>query len=191
MSAPAHGPDPLRETLLVTLTGADRPGLTAEIFEALSAPGVEVLDVEQVVVRGHLTLAVLVTAGLRVGTVTAAVHAAGLRLGLAVSCVAGSGDNAPRPAGRLHVTVIGDPLLPVAVAAAGMGIAFNAKPLVRARADAAVTVPYLDAVLYLLGIPRAEIEEADEADAADAAGPAGCLGPGVPGHGEGLQHRSS
>jgi phosphoserine phosphatase len=50
------------------------------------------------------------------------------------------------------------------LAAAGLGIAFNAKPVVRAQADAAVTVPYLDAVLYLLGIPRAEIEEADAAD---------------------------
>jgi phosphoserine phosphatase len=51
------------------------------------------------------------------------------------------------------------------LAEAGLGIAFNAKPVVRAQADAAVTVPYLDAVLYLLGIPRAEIEEADAADA--------------------------
>ena len=50
------------------------------------------------------------------------------------------------------------------LAEAGLGIAFNAKPVVRAQADAAVTVPYLDAVLYLLGIPRAEVEEADAAD---------------------------
>jgi phosphoserine phosphatase len=28
-----------------------------------------------------------------------------------------------------------------------------------------VTVPYLDAVLYLIGIPRHEVEEADAADA--------------------------
>jgi phosphoserine phosphatase len=48
--------------------------------------------------------------------------------------------------------------------AAGLGIAFNAKPLVREQADASVTVPYLDSVLYLLGIPRQEIEEADAAD---------------------------
>jgi phosphoserine phosphatase len=47
---------------------------------------------------------------------------------------------------------------------AGLGVAFNAKPVVRAQADAAVNVPYLDAVLYLLGITREEIEEADEAD---------------------------
>jgi len=48
--------------------------------------------------------------------------------------------------------------------AAGLGIAFNAKPVVRAQADASVTVPYLDAVLYLLGIPREEVEDADAAD---------------------------
>ena len=46
----------------------------------------------------------------------AAAHAAGVRLGMAVACVAGSGDNAPRRAGRLHVTVLGAPLLPGAVA---------------------------------------------------------------------------
>jgi len=55
------------------------------------------------------------------------------------------------------------------LAEAGLGIAFNAKPIVRAQADAAVNVPYLDAVLYLLGIPRAEIEEADALDLTPAA----------------------
>lgn len=47
------------------------------------------------------------------------------------------------------------------LASAGLGIAFNAKPLVRARAHTAVNVPYLDSVLYLLGIPREEIEAAE------------------------------
>jgi phosphoserine phosphatase len=50
------------------------------------------------------------------------------------------------------------------LAAAGLGIAFNAKPVVREQADTAVTVPYLDAVLFLLGIRREEIEEADAQD---------------------------
>jgi phosphoserine phosphatase len=47
--------------------------------------------------------------------------------------------------------------------AAGLGIAFNAKPVVREAADAALSVPFLDAVLFLLGIPREEIEAADAA----------------------------
>ena len=48
------------------------------------------------------------------------------------------------------------------LAAAGLGVAFNAKPMVRAQAHTSVSVPYLDAVLYLLGIPRADVEDADQ-----------------------------
>jgi phosphoserine phosphatase len=48
------------------------------------------------------------------------------------------------------------------IAIAGLGIAFNARPVVRDAADAAISVPYLDAVLFLLGIPRDEIEAAEE-----------------------------
>ena len=44
---------------------------------------------------------------------------------------------------------------------AGLGIAFNAKPAVRAAADSSINSPYLDSVLYLMGITRSEIEDAD------------------------------
>jgi phosphoserine phosphatase len=47
------------------------------------------------------------------------------------------------------------------LAAAGLGIAFNAKPLVRQAADTTINVPYLDAILFLLGISRDEVETAD------------------------------
>jgi phosphoserine phosphatase len=47
------------------------------------------------------------------------------------------------------------------LATAGLGIAFNAKPIVREAADAALSVPYLDAILFLLGISRREVELAD------------------------------
>ncbi|CAB4695865.1 unannotated protein [freshwater metagenome] len=43
------------------------------------------------------------------------------------------------------------------IAAAGLGIAFNAKPVVAHAADAAISAPYLDSVLFLLGITRQEI----------------------------------
>jgi phosphoserine phosphatase len=46
------------------------------------------------------------------------------------------------------------------IAAAGLGIAFNAKPAVKAAADSSLSAPYLDSVLYLLGITREEVEEA-------------------------------
>jgi phosphoserine phosphatase len=114
------GPEPdlpPRHTLLVTITGVDRPGLTAEIFEALALPGAEVIDLEQVVVRGSLTMAVLLDPGPGSGAVIAAAHAVGRRLGLSVTCVDGTGEGpASRPVG-LNVTVIGAPLLPVAISA--------------------------------------------------------------------------
>lgn len=47
------------------------------------------------------------------------------------------------------------------IAIAGLGIAFNAKPAVKAAADSSLSAPYLDSVLYLLGIAREEIDEAD------------------------------
>ncbi|WP_031523954.1 phosphoserine phosphatase SerB [Streptomyces sp. NRRL F-5123] len=48
--------------------------------------------------------------------------------------------------------------------AAGLGVAFNAKPVVREAADTSVNVPFLDTVLFLLGITREEIEAADALD---------------------------
>jgi phosphoserine phosphatase len=47
---------------------------------------------------------------------------------------------------------------------AGLGIAFNAKPIVARAAHTAVSVPYLDVILFLLGITREEVEEADAED---------------------------
>ncbi|GAA3730908.1 phosphoserine phosphatase SerB [Salinactinospora qingdaonensis] len=44
---------------------------------------------------------------------------------------------------------------------AGLGVAFNAKPVVREQADTSVTVPYLDTILFLLGVTREEVEAAD------------------------------
>jgi phosphoserine phosphatase len=52
------------------------------------------------------------------------------------------------------------------LASAGLGIAFNAKPMVRQAADTALSVPYLDAILFLLGISRHEVEAADQMEQA-------------------------
>lgn len=43
------------------------------------------------------------------------------------------------------------------LAAAGLGIAFNAKPVVRREAAVSLSSPYLDAVLFLLGLSEREI----------------------------------
>lgn len=46
-------------SVLATITGSDRPGITAAFFAALAAHDVDVRDVEQVVIRDRLILAVL------------------------------------------------------------------------------------------------------------------------------------
>ncbi len=50
------------------------------------------------------------------------------------------------------------------LAAAGLGVAFNAKPALREVADASLSYPYLDTVLFILGVTRGEIEAADAQD---------------------------
>jgi phosphoserine phosphatase len=50
------------------------------------------------------------------------------------------------------------------LAAAGLGVAFNAKPALREVADASISYPYLDTVLFILGVTRGEIEAADAID---------------------------
>ena len=48
-----------RTTLLITLTGPDRPGVTSRLFAVLARHPLSVLDIEQVVIRGKLVLGVL------------------------------------------------------------------------------------------------------------------------------------
>jgi phosphoserine phosphatase len=50
-----------RTTVLITVTGEDKPGVTSVLFAALTAHGVDIVDVEQVVIRGRLVLGVLVS----------------------------------------------------------------------------------------------------------------------------------
>ncbi len=109
-------------TLLVTVTGRDRPGVTSKLFSALGSHPVDVLDVEQVVVRGRLVLGVLVTATADEGEVRAAVQDIADELALEVEVVRGGRDLRRAPGGA-HVTVLGHPLRPVAVAAIARRIA--------------------------------------------------------------------
>jgi phosphoserine phosphatase len=48
------------------------------------------------------------------------------------------------------------------IAAAGLGIAFNAKPTVQEAAQSVLNAPYLDSVLFILGINREDIEESEK-----------------------------
>ena len=110
-------------TLLVTVTGRDRPGVTSALFGALAGNDIEVVDVEQVVIRGRLVLGVLIRVGDDEGKVRAEVADVAGYLGMDVEVAPGTGDNAPRATGRLHVTVLGQPLRPAAVATVAARIA--------------------------------------------------------------------
>ena len=105
-------------TLLAILSGRDRPGVTASLFDALRHTPCEVLDIQQIVVRGRLVLAVLL--GLRadaVGDTRAIIHSEAARLGMEVETVPGASIARKDPdRRRIHVTVMARQLPPGAVA---------------------------------------------------------------------------
>lgn len=98
------------ETLLITLTGKDRPGVTSAIFATLARTGVEVVDIEQIVLRRRLILGVLVTVPRDWEQLHDAVTSTATELGMSVEVERGTGDNRTRAGGRAHVTVLGTPL---------------------------------------------------------------------------------
>ena len=105
------------KTVLITLMGRDRPGVTAAMFSTLADAAVEVLDIEQIVLRQRLVLGILVTAPRDVRKLTRLAEETAAGLGMDVEVVVGEGDNRHRREGRAHVTVLGRPLKPDAVAA--------------------------------------------------------------------------
>jgi len=105
------------KTLLITLTGKDRPGVTSRVFGTLGAFGVEVLDIEQIVLRRRLVLGVLVTLPRNWKALGDALQRVAEDLDMQLDVDRGVGDNRRRPEGRSHVTVLGMPLKPAAVAA--------------------------------------------------------------------------
>ena len=110
--------DAAQTTLLVTLTGRDRPGVTSRLFSALAGHELTVLDIEQVVIRGRLVLGALLGCGADpdLTAIHRAIRAVATDLGLDAEITMGSGEPARRR-GQLHVTVLGSPLAPAAVAA--------------------------------------------------------------------------
>ena len=105
-------------TLLVTLTGRDRPGVTSRLFSGLSAHDLTVIDVEQEVIRGHLVLGVLLACppAPDLTAIHRQVTSLAEDLGMNAEITMGSGEE-PKQRGRLHVTVLGNPLRPDVIAA--------------------------------------------------------------------------
>ena len=106
-------------TLLVTLTGRDRPGVTSRLFTALSGHELAVVDVEQVVIRGRLVLGVLLSCDQApdLTSIHRQVTTLAADMGMEAEITMGSGEPLQRSRGRLHITVLGWPLLPAAIAA--------------------------------------------------------------------------
>ena len=107
----------LPRTLLITLTGKDRPGVTSLVFDTLAQFGVEVLDIEQIVLRRRLILGLLVSTPRDWKPLRGAMEKVAVDLGMTLELDQGTGDNRHRPEGRSHVTVLGTPLKSAAVAA--------------------------------------------------------------------------
>jgi len=109
---------------LVTLTGRDRPGVTSRLFAQLAGHELTVEDIEQVVIRGRLVLGVLLASEGEpdLTGIHRSVRALAADLGMDAEITAGWGEP-PRRRGLLHVTVVGSPLLPSAVAAIASRIA--------------------------------------------------------------------
>jgi phosphoserine phosphatase len=113
-------------SVLITVTGVDQPGVTSALFEVLSRHDVDLLNVEQVVIRGRLTLGVLVSglpevaAGTRLhDDVTAAIH----RVGLDVS-IERSGDVPVIDDPSTHtIVVLGRPITAAAFGAVARAVA--------------------------------------------------------------------
>jgi phosphoserine phosphatase len=114
---------PSTPTILLLVTGPDRPGVTASLFETLAGFNVEVLDIEQSVLRGRLVLSILVAAPTNPEALTIAVKGAAQALDMDVEVQRGTGDNEHRRGGRVHVTVLGHRLTARAVAAVSGRIA--------------------------------------------------------------------
>jgi phosphoserine phosphatase len=104
-------------TLLITVTGRDRPGVTSRLFSALASHDLSVIDVEQVVIRGRLVLGVLLScdAAPDLTAIHRQVTTLAAELGLDAEITAGSAEPAQRR-GSLHVTVLGSMLTPAAIA---------------------------------------------------------------------------
>ena len=139
--------EPDRSTLLITLSGNDRPGVTRTLFATLQEHPVAVLDVEQLVVRGRLVLAVLVEVSGGEDAMTAtrsAVRHAAADLDMDVVTVPGAAEDDERRRNRVHVTMMGAPLTPGAIAEAAAEIADRGGNIDRIRRIASYPVTAIE-----------------------------------------------
>jgi phosphoserine phosphatase len=95
-----------RTTLLVTVTGRDKPGVVSVIFSALTRHGVEILDVEQVVIRGRIILGVLVATTADPEDLQEAAEQAMASIGMQLEVEVGAGAVGASARGSTHVVLV-------------------------------------------------------------------------------------
>ncbi|MDR7302965.1 phosphoserine phosphatase SerB [Haloactinomyces albus] len=93
-------------TVLMTVTGKDKPGVTSVLFAALTRHGVDVLDVEQVVIRERLVLGVLVSTDYDPEQLQESVEQAMASVGVGVDIEIGAADGEADKLGSTHVVVV-------------------------------------------------------------------------------------
>ena len=136
------------ETLLLTLSGLDRPGVTRQLFTALDDFPVTVDDVEQLVVRGRLVLSVLISVDdphegapdTMLAAIRRAIRLVAADLDMEVATVIGAHEDNAHRRDRIHVTVLGSPLRPRAIAEVAQEIADRGGNIDRIRRIASYPV---------------------------------------------------
>src|SRR3954452_1870978 len=168
-------------TVLATVTGRDRPGVTAAFFSALAAHDVEVRDVEQVVIRDRLILTVLFdlrgdTAALR-NSVTLTAGALGMECEIAIADQGGSA-RPEIPGTRHHVIVLGHPLRPGAVSHVAQRIADsggNIETVTQLSSEPATALEMIVRSLDPVELRAVLVQAADDTGVDIAVEPAGLL----------------
>lgn len=151
-------------SVLVTVNGPDTPGITAALTSIIAENEIPIVDIEQFVVHGHLTLCMLL--GMDAQQARGApvlkdllFRAKEMGLALDFKVLSGPGALAPRERNRTRfaVTVIGDGMDAGAVHALAAVLAEHRANLDRIRRLSAVGLGSIEAVVSL----------PDEADAGD------------------------
>ncbi|MGL5810148.1 MAG: phosphoserine phosphatase SerB [Nocardioides sp.] len=155
---------PTLQTLLITMTGPDRPGITSALLETIAGSAVEVIDLEQIVLRGRIILGVLVNAPRHPKRLHDSVRATATSLDMQVTIDRGVGDNKSRGHGRSHVTVIGSPLRASAMAAITGRIADSGANIDRIERMARYPVTAID--LHVSGTDPERLRQALAREAA-------------------------
>jgi phosphoserine phosphatase len=135
--------DAAADTLLLTLTGPDRPGVTRRVCEILADHDVVIIDIEQIVVRAHLMLSFLVTvpsSPAQLRELSSRVSEFGSGLGFDVNVHQGEAEADSRLHGRFQITVMGSPLRPSAIARVASEIAERGGNIDRIRRIASYPV---------------------------------------------------